>query len=249
MAETSERSGTGAGQQEQSATEQAKEKVQETAQQVQQKAQETAQQVQQKAQDVKGQASDRVRHELDSRSTEAGSQLHSAADAMRRTGKQLREEDKEGPAKVVDMVAERAERLGDYMTRVDADKMLDDVEDFARRQPWLAAIGGATLGFFASRFMKASSSRRYEGGGGQRNGQRSPYPGVSGSSYGTEQPPYASPALGAGMPRTNAGELPSSPDRPLVPGVTPAPTSTTATAAAGTEKGGRPRKSGEPRGN
>ena len=161
---------------------------------------------------------------------------------MRRTGKQLREEDKEGPAKVVDMVAERAERLGDYMTKVDADKMLDDVEDFARRQPWLAAIGGATVGFFASRFMKASSSRRYEGGGSSKqNGQRSSYP---------------SPALGTGsMPRTKAGDLPSAPEKPLVPGVLPpVPTSTTPTstaprAPAGTEKGGQPRRSGEPRGN
>ncbi len=249
MAETSERSGAGAGQQEQSTTEQAKEKVQETAQQVQQKAQETAQQVQQKAQDVKGQAGDRVRHELDSRSTEVGSQLHSAADAMRRTGKQLREEDKEGPAKVVDMVAERAERLGDYMTRVDADKMLDDVEDFARRQPWLTAIGEATLGFFASRFMKASGTRRHEGGGTRQNGQRSSYPAVGGTSRGIGQPPSSSPALGAGIPRTNAVEYPSAPEKPLVPGVTPAPKSTAASAPTGTSKGGQPRKTGEPRGN
>ena len=54
MAETSERSGTGAGQQEQSTTEQAKEKVQEAAEQVQHKAPEAVEQVQQKAHDVKG---------------------------------------------------------------------------------------------------------------------------------------------------------------------------------------------------
>ena len=156
MAETAQRSGGGAtGQPEQSATDQAKEKVQETAQQVQEK-----------AQAVKGQAGDRVRRELDTRSTQAGSQLKDSADVMRRTGDQLREEGKETPAKIATTVAERAERLGDYMSQVNADRLLRDVEDFARRQPLLFTLGGATLGFLAARFMKASSSNRYQSGNG-----------------------------------------------------------------------------------
>ena len=136
-----------------------------TADQAKEKVQEAAEQVQQKAVEVKGQAGDRVRRELDTRSTEAGTQLGQTADAMRRTGDQLREEGNEAPAKVVTAVADRAERLGSYMTRADADQMIRDVENFARRQPLLFAFGGATLGFLASRFMKASSSSRYQGGG------------------------------------------------------------------------------------
>ncbi len=145
----------GVGQADQSATDQAKEKVQETAGQVQQKAVE-----------VKGQAGDRVRQELDSRSTEAGEQLGLTAEAMRRTGDQLRSDGKETPANVVTAVADRAERLGSYLTLANADQMLRDVENFARRQPFLFAVGGATLGFLAARFMKASSSSRYEGSNG-----------------------------------------------------------------------------------
>jgi ElaB/YqjD/DUF883 family membrane-anchored ribosome-binding protein len=139
----------------QSTTDQAKEKVQETAQQVQEKAQE-----------VKSQASDRLREQLDQRSTQTGAELHSTADAIRRTGQQLREDGKERPAQIADTVAQRAERLGSYMTDANADRMLRDAEDFARRQPWLVAIGGAALGFIAARFMKASSSRRYESSDG-----------------------------------------------------------------------------------
>lgn len=172
-------SGT-SSQPDQSTTEQAKEKVQETAQQVQQKAGE-----------LKGQAGDRLRSELDTRTTQAGSQLHSTAEAMRRTGEKLREEGNDSQAKIVDVVADRAERLGGYMTSVDADRMLRDVEDFGRRQPWLLAFGGAALGFFASRFMKASSSQRYTGGGGYDQPSRPPRSlpegGVS-SSYGALNP-------------------------------------------------------------
>lgn len=155
MTEIAEQTGRGAAGSGQSTTEQAKEK-----------AQETAQHVQEKAQEVKGQAGGRIRQELDTRSTQAGSQLQSTAEAMRRTGEQLQQEGKAGPAKVTNLVAERAERLGSYMTAANADQIVRDVEDFARRQPWLVAVGGATLGFFASRFLKASSSSRYDGGNG-----------------------------------------------------------------------------------
>ena len=137
-----------------------------TADQAEEKVQETAAQVQEKAVEVKGQAGERVRRELDTRSTEAGTQLGQTAEAMRRTGDQLRGEGKEAPAKVVTAVADRAERLGGYMTRADADQMIRDVESFARRQPLLFAFGGAALGFLASRFVKASSSGRYQTGNG-----------------------------------------------------------------------------------
>ncbi len=113
-----------------------------------------------------GSVTRRLESELDSRSTEAGSQLGLTADAMRRTGDRLREEGNEAPAKIVTAVAGRAERLGDYMTHTNADRLVRDVESFARRQPLLFAFGGATLGFLASRFVKASGDRRYEGGDG-----------------------------------------------------------------------------------
>lgn len=235
MTETAERLGSGAGQ-EQSTSEQAKEKVQETAQQVQQKAQE-----------VKGQAGDRVRQELDSRSTQAGSQLQLTADAMRRTGQQLRDEEKEGPAKAIDMVADRAEQLGNYMTSANADKILRDVEDFARRQPWLVAFAGATLGFLASRFTKASSTRRYEGSGGEtQNGQRAPSPVMTQRpDPAAAEPASPSHALGVGTPMPADDELAHALDPSLKPGAT----SSTPSSPAGTGKGGQSRKRGEPRGS
>ena len=146
---------SGVGQADRTTTEQAKEK-----------AQETAEQVQQKAVEVKGRRASGSGGSSILRSTEAGTQLGQTAEAMRRTGDQLREDGKETPAKVVTAVADRAERLGSYLTRADADQMIRDIENFARRQPFFVAVSGATLGFLASRFMKASSSRRYQGGSG-----------------------------------------------------------------------------------
>jgi hypothetical protein len=144
---------------------------QSTKDQAKEKVQETAQQVQQKAGEVKEQARGRLTSELDNRSTQAGEQVQSVAGSVRRTSENLRIEGQEGPAKIMDAVAERAERFGGYLKQSDADRMLRDVEDFARRQPWLFAVGGLALGFVASRFLKASSGRRYESQ--SSNGQRS----------------------------------------------------------------------------
>ena len=138
----------------QSTAEQAKEVVQESAQQVQE-------QVGQKAQEMRMQAGERVRQQLDTRSSQAGEQVSATADAIRRVGQQLRSEGNDGMARYADEVADRAERLGNYLAHGDADRLLRDVENFARRQPLLTALGGAAFGFLASRFLKASSANRY----------------------------------------------------------------------------------------
>ena len=132
------------------------------------------QKVQEKAQEVRGQLSSRVREQVDQRSTQAGEQVTSLADAMRRTGQTLRDEGNEVPAKVTDAVAERSERLGSYLRDADADAILRDVEDLARRRPWLFAAGGVVVGLLASRFLKASSSGRYQSQNGSGHGYVSP---------------------------------------------------------------------------
>ena len=65
------------------------------------------------------------------------------------------------PARYVEQAADRAERLGSYLERSDGERIVRDVEDFARRNPWAVAAGGLALGFAASRMLKASSSERY----------------------------------------------------------------------------------------
>jgi ElaB/YqjD/DUF883 family membrane-anchored ribosome-binding protein len=139
---------------------QAKEKVQEATGQVQQQAGE-------KAQELRGQATDAITQQLDTRSTQAGEQVTATADAIRRVSEMLRDEGNTAPAKYADRVAEPAERLGRYLTETDGNKILSDAEQFARRRPWLAVVGGATIGFVVARFIKASGTQQPQSGGTQ----------------------------------------------------------------------------------
>ena len=126
------------------------------------KASEVKDQAREQAQQAAGQAKDRVRHQIDQRSTQAGEQIRSQADDVRVVGRQLREQGKDGSAKIADQVADRADRVGHWLHDSDADRILADVEDFAGRNPWAVMAGGVVLGLAASRALKASSSRRYE---------------------------------------------------------------------------------------
>ena len=81
------------------------------------------------------------------------------------------------------------------MKESDADRILSDVEDFARSNPWAVAAGGLALGFVASRVLKASSSRRYE----ERDATRR-LPPAGGTTAGGFDRPYVD------EPRTMPGE-------------------------------------------
>ncbi len=155
--------GTGGAQSESSAgaTDQAREKAGEVAGQAQEKAQELAGQASEQAKQAAGQAKDRVRDQVDQRSTQVGEQVTSQASDIRSVAQQLREQGKDKPARLAEQAAERIERVGSYLTQSDADRILSDAEDFARRQPWAVIAGGMALGFAASRFLKASQSERY----------------------------------------------------------------------------------------
>ena len=126
-----------------------------TADQAKEKAKDQAQQ-------AAGQAKSTLRSQVDQRSTEAGERVGGMASDARSVSETLREQGKEQPAKLAEQAADRAERLGDYLKSSDADRILQDVEDFGRRKPWAVIAGGVALGLVASRFLKASSTRRYE---------------------------------------------------------------------------------------
>ena len=136
--------------------------------------QSTGDQAKDKAQEAAGQAKQKagaqLRSQVDQRSTEAGDRVSGIASDVRSVSDQLRQQGKDQPAKLAEQAADRAERLGGYLRDNDADRILSDVEDFGRRQPWAVIAGGVAVGFLASRFLKASSTRRYD----QRSQQR-PY--------------------------------------------------------------------------
>ncbi len=119
-------------------------------------------QVQEKAGQLGSRVQETAQQQVDQRSTEAGERVQTLSNDLRSVGERLREDGNDGPAKVADQVADRAERIGGYLTESDAQRILGDVEDAVRRQPWLALAGGIALGVTAARLLKASSSDRYQ---------------------------------------------------------------------------------------
>ena len=135
-----------------------------TTDQVKDQVREKAQVAQDKARGAMGQARGRLSEQVDQRSTQAGERIAGTASDVRSIADELRSQGKDTPANLAEQVASQADRVGDYLKGASGDRILRDVEDFARRQPWLVAAGGLALGFAASRFLKASSSRRYQAG-------------------------------------------------------------------------------------
>jgi ElaB/YqjD/DUF883 family membrane-anchored ribosome-binding protein len=133
-----------------SATEQAQQKVQDAGRQAQQQAQQAA-----------GQVRDRIRGQVDQRSTDAGEQITSQASDIHTVADQLREQGKDKPAQLAERAAQQTERVGSYLKQADSDKILSDAENLARQRPWAVVAGGIALGLAASRFLKASSAGRY----------------------------------------------------------------------------------------
>ena len=124
--------------------------------------QEAASTAQEKAVELKAQGKGKLGETLDQRTNEAGVQARKMAHALRRSGEQLSNEgDGQQAAGLAEGAADRIERLGGYLERTSGDELMRDLEDFARRRPWIVAGMGVVAGLAASRFLKASSERRY----------------------------------------------------------------------------------------
>lgn len=125
---------------------------------------------QQKASELKDQGRSKLSETLDERTTQAGGQARQMAQALRRSGEQLREQGEgQQVAGVTEGAADRIERLGGYLERTSGDEFLRDAEGLARQRPWMVAGLGLMVGLAASRFLKASSERRYDSFQGNRS--------------------------------------------------------------------------------
>ncbi len=120
----------------------------------------TVTQIKRTAQEGTREAKGVVRSQIDQRSTEAGQKLRSQVDDLRKLTGQLRSQGQTVPAQVVERAVEPAERFANYLESSDADRILSDVEDFARRQPWAVAGAAFVVGLAGARFLKAASGDR-----------------------------------------------------------------------------------------
>jgi hypothetical protein len=161
----------------------------------------TADEAKEKARQAAGQARVKFREQVDERTTQAGERVGTAAGDVRSVADELRRQGKETPAKYAEQAAERADRLGGYLRDSDGERILRDVEEFARSKPWAVAAGGLALGFMASRLLKASSTERY---------RRLPQSGYS--------QPYGDAGYGSSAAGTPSPAVPAEPPAPAVTG-------------------------------
>ncbi len=182
--------------------------VQDTARE---KAEELKDTVRESSTQLSSTARDWVQQEADQRTTAIGSQARTIADAMRETSSRLNDDGQSQAARMTDMVADRVDQAASYLEQTDGERLMRDVQDMARRNPWAFAAGGLLVGFAASRFMKASRSNEYDS---TYTTTRSAYPTEAGSygaagAYGTTR---TTGTTGVGTTGTGtSGTLPSAP--------------------------------------
>lgn len=122
-------------------------------------AQKATERAKQEAARLGDKAKRRAEEFADDKKNEAGERIETLASSLRASADRL-ENDERWLAGYVSSAADHLDDLSDTVRNRDVGEMLQDVEDFARRQPALFLAGAAALGFAAGRFMKASSDRR-----------------------------------------------------------------------------------------
>jgi hypothetical protein len=150
---------------------------------------ETKQAVSDKARVVQSQVGNQVTSQIGARASQAGQQVGAVSTALHTTTDQLRQQGQEGTARIVEQAAAKGDELSSYLANSDPSQILSDVEDFCRQQPWVAVACGVALGLLGARFLKSSSSRRYESRYGARTSAgyspRTGYSAATGYSSGT----------------------------------------------------------------
>lgn len=123
--------------------------------------QDAASVAQEKVSELREQGSARLRDQFDERSSRAGAQVRSLADALRRSSDDLGTQGNGTSVQLTGQAADRIERVGTYLEQKSGDELMRDIEAFARRRPWMLAGLGMLAGVAAARFLKASSEQRY----------------------------------------------------------------------------------------
>lgn len=120
-------------------------------------------------------ASDRVRVEVDARSSRAAVELKALSVAMRASSASLREQGHHRQADVVDDVAGRTDRLAARLVAADTDDLIEDAQRlamqaaaFARKEPALVIAGAFTLGLLVPKVLEAVASDPHESEGEER---------------------------------------------------------------------------------
>ena len=148
-------SGTGTSGGGSQATEQAKQQTQQFAQQARQQAGRLA-----------SRGGEQVKSQLDNQKHQASQRMTPVQSALRETAHQLRSQGQGPLAEYAEKASNQVERFSAYLRETDTDEIINEVRGVARRRPGLFLGAAATLGFFATRFLKSSSEQAGSTGDG-----------------------------------------------------------------------------------
>ena len=157
------------------------------------------QQAKQAGGEIVGQVQQQANTQIERGKETAANELTQVVNAVRQLGQTLSTGEANGPiarftAQYSDKAADSLERLTNYIRTQDPQRLLNDVQNFGRRQPALLLGGAFLLGFAGARLIKSSMEAASQSS--TNSGFRSPY-------Y-TEVPPASSDVSGAvPQPRSN----------------------------------------------
>jgi hypothetical protein len=99
---------------------------------------------------------ERAAAQLTDQVSKATEGLGSVAQAVKGTTQQLRDNNQETAARIVEKTAEQIERFSNQLRQKDFAEIVRDAQQLARRQPALFIGGSFALGIVAARFFKSS---------------------------------------------------------------------------------------------
>jgi hypothetical protein len=112
-------------------------------------------------------AADRVRAEVDARSSRAAVELKAFAVAIRASAASLREQGHGSEAGMADQIAGRADRLAAHLATASTEDLVESAKrlsqeavNFARREPTLVVAGAFTIGLLIPKVLDAIGTRR-----------------------------------------------------------------------------------------
>lgn len=138
-------------------------------------------QVRAQSADVMQKAQETATNTVSQQKGRAAESVGTLADALRQTGQHLEQNDQGGFSRVVNQAADRLEEFSNDLQSKSVDEIVNDVENFARRDPGLFLGGAFLAGLLGARFFR-SSARRQSYDRGRYDMTSSRYYGSSGAT-------------------------------------------------------------------
>jgi hypothetical protein len=132
-----------------------------TTDQAKQSASEVTDQAKQAAAQVTDQAKQAAQSQLAVRKDQTAHGLNTVSAAVQDMGNKLRQNDQTSSyAQFADQAAHQIQRFSSYLRNHDVRDIVDDAEDWMRRDPMIALGGAFVLGLLGARFLKSSGVKK-----------------------------------------------------------------------------------------